>query len=83
MVVINGVAKQQDLDAVRELSPSEIRRVRVIKNWAHRNYEKGGSFIIECFSDEEIVDSFRNLFEAKSYARHVLRCEAEALSLVY
>ena len=44
-------------------------KVRGIKTWALDNYEKGGSFIIECFTDEEIDAQFNSLAAAKRYCK--------------
>lgn len=40
--------------------------VREIRDWALDNYDAGGHWIVETFSDEEIAE-FKTLNEAKKY----------------
>lgn len=41
--------------------------VREIRDWALDNYDAGGHWIVETFSDEEIAEEFKTLNEAKRY----------------
>jgi len=43
--------------------------VEEIKQWAMANYSTGGSWIIETFTDAEIIESFQSLADAKRYAK--------------
>ena len=43
--------------------------VEKIKQWALANYEKGGSWIVETYTDEEIEEGFASLAEAKRWAK--------------
>jgi len=47
--------------------PSQVREL------AQLNYEAGGSYIIECFTDEEILEEFKTLDDVKTYCK--LKCE--------
>jgi hypothetical protein len=50
-------------------------KVALIKEWASDNYEKGGHWIVECFSDEDIAESFSSLADAKRYVKRTLEQE--------
>jgi hypothetical protein len=52
--------------------------VAAIKEWAQANYAKsyGASALLECFTDEELRAEFKNLAEAKRWAK--LQSEARA-----
>ena len=47
--------------------PSQVREL------AQLNYEAGGSYIIECFTDEEILEEFKTLDDVKKYC--LAKCE--------
>jgi hypothetical protein len=53
--------------------------VKKIKDWCTANYEKGGSWIIETFTDEEIAQEFKSLAEAKRYCKRMKDREDEHL----
>jgi hypothetical protein len=44
-------------------------RVKKIKDWCLENYDKGGHWIIETMTDQEISDNFKSLAEAKRYCK--------------
>ena len=43
--------------------------IEKIKQWCLANYENGGSWIIETHTDEEIIESFKSLADAKRYCK--------------
>lgn len=47
--------------------PSQVREL------AQLNYDAGGSYIIECFTDKEILEEFKTLDDVKTYCK--LKCE--------
>jgi hypothetical protein len=55
-------------------------RVEKIKAWCLANYEKGGSWIIECFTDLEIEEQFANIREAQRYVQRMRERELECQS---
>ena len=54
--------------------------VKKIKDWALKNYDKGGHWIVETFTEEEILNDFSSLKSAKEYAKilHNRQREIEA-----
>lgn len=44
-----------------------MTKVEKIKQWASDNYEKGGHWIVECFGDKDIEETFTSLADAKRY----------------
>lgn len=51
--------------------------IEQIKKWALENYEIGGSWIVETFTDEEIAQEFKTLAQAKKYAKTIRAREQE------
>ena len=43
--------------------------IKEVREYALANYENGGDFIIECLTDDEIVEKFSSLEDAKQYAK--------------
>lgn len=51
---------------------------QAIKEMCKHNYARGGDEIIECFTDEDIVESFESLEEAKRYCGRMIEAASNA-----
>jgi hypothetical protein len=51
------------------LTKTEMKRVNRIREWANDNYDKGGSYLIECHTTEELVNNFPTITSAQQYAK--------------
>jgi hypothetical protein len=49
------------------MTPEQKAFVREVRAVCELNYEVGGDEIVECFTDEEIVEQFKTLEEVKDY----------------
>jgi hypothetical protein len=53
----------------KDRSQKDLSLLNLIKTFAAGTYEKGGSYIIETFTDDEILEEFETLAQAKRYCK--------------
>lgn len=51
---------------------------KAIRKMCELNYSRGGDEIVECFTDEEIVERFTSLEEAKRYCGRMIEAASNA-----
>lgn len=54
---------------------SDATRASLIYDWAKRNYDKGGHWIVETMTLPEIATEFATLAEAKRYVKILVEQE--------